>query len=378
LLNQMERLGYPLEARELLQQAYGIATELAPAVYRASGRPLSAHLAGTASVLAGFGANPQVLAAAMLHTAYAFGQFPDDWGQDIPAMRRWLRRRIGSVAEDLVFRYSRLSLEEVSSYTTGDLDRMPIPLAHAVLIRIANGIEDRALGDDLYFDSAQWLVASNAQIERWLPCFTQIAERLDMGGLAAMLRECVTTAQPDSGPAALRITRPLNYSIEPGSGKLNAMQSRNVDAPAPSSAKAPRMKTPGAPTRQIGLEAIAPLNAGSVIRREHTVQIVADPQQWAYSAYLPADVMVGQSGGATIELSLRGERGQMGIMVLERGSSVYQVVPEQTVVATPESIIVSLEIPALEDMGDIVFRSWSGDEAGHAILSVSAIVITTS
>ena len=46
----------------------------------------------------------------------------------------------------------------------------------------------------------------------------------------------------------------------------------------------------------------------------------------------------------------------MGIMVLERGSSVHQVVPEQSVVANPEAIVVSLEIQALEDMGDIVFR----------------------
>ena len=195
LLNQMERLGYPLEARELVQQAYGIATELAPAVTELG---QTAERAPCRDRERPGGVRRESPGARGRRDAHGLRVWtvPGRLGQDVPAMRRWLRRRIGSAAEDLVYRYSRLSLEEVSSYAAGDLDRMPIPLAHAVLIRIANGIEDRALGDDLYFDSARWLAESNAQIERWLPCFTQIAERLDMGGLAAILRECVTRPSP--------------------------------------------------------------------------------------------------------------------------------------------------------------------------------------
>jgi hypothetical protein len=373
LLNQMAHLGYPLEARTLVRQAYGIATQLSPAVYRASGRPLTAHLVGTSSVLAAFGANPQVLVAAVLHTAYALGQYPDDWAQSVPAMRRWLRRRIGSAAEDLVYRYSRLSLEDVSSYSAGDVERVPIPLAHAVLIRVANGIEDRVVDDELYFDSAHWLADSNAQIERWLPCFTQIAERLDVGGLTAILRECVSKAQPDSHPHPMRTRRPLNYTIEPCSGALNAINARVVDAHAPSGANGQHGKAPIGATRQIGLDAIRALNGGSITCRDGTVQIVADPQPWAYSAYLSAGVIDGQSGAATIALLVQAQRGVMGVMALERGSSVYQVVPEQSVVTHPEALVVRLEIEALEDLGNIVFRGWSADEEGRAILSIIAI-----
>ena len=77
---------------------------------------------------------------------------------------------------------------------------------------------------------------------------------------------------------------------------MTAIHGRNVDAPAPSGANGQHVKAPVAATRQIGLEGIAALNGGSIIRRDHAVQIVADSQPWAYSAYLPADLMVGQSG----------------------------------------------------------------------------------
>jgi hypothetical protein len=60
-------------------------------------------------------------------------------------------------------------------------------------------------------------------------------------------------------------------------------------------------------------------------------------------------------------------------MVLERGSSVHQVLPEQSLVANPEAIVVRLVVKAVEEIGDIVFRGWSGDAEGPAILSVAAI-----
>ena len=150
LLDQMQALGYPLEAVVKVRDAYGIAGELSAGHFRASGRTFLAHVVGTASISAAFGANTAVIAAALLHAAYAHGQFPNGFGDSTAAMRRWLRRRVGRAVEELVYTYSRLQLDDLAQYVSSDLDGMPIELAYAAVIRIANGIEDRIAGDHNY------------------------------------------------------------------------------------------------------------------------------------------------------------------------------------------------------------------------------------
>ena len=81
LLDQLSGLGYPQSAMEQIRDAYAIATELFATCFRASGRPLLAHLTGTGSVMAAFGANPALIAGAILHSAYALGQFPGKFGR---------------------------------------------------------------------------------------------------------------------------------------------------------------------------------------------------------------------------------------------------------------------------------------------------------
>ncbi len=377
----MEALGYPLEARVRIRDAYMVAASLSTGAFRASGRTFIAHLVGTASIMAAFGANPAVIAATLLHAAYAHGRFPDGFSENIPAMRRWLERRVGGPVEDLVYQYSRLQLEQVESYTPGNLESMPIPLANAVLIRIANGIEDRIAGDDRYFDSAKWLSESNAQIERWMPCFTAVAGRLVASGMAAILRETVAAARVDVTQRSLRPVRPLNYSIEAGSTELRGLNGRNLLADHTHETNGAGASAEGATQNgggsryacSINLDAIASLNGGSVSCDAEGITIVADPQPWAYSARLLPKEIQKARGRATIEISLLAERGSMGIAVLERGSSVHHLAPEQSVNTATEHLTVRFEIAAIEEAGEIIFRAWPSQHEGPARVCVHSV-----
>src|SRR6516225_3419382 len=108
----MQALGYEPEALVAVRDAHALAAQLFAASFRASGRPFLAHLVGTASIMAAYGANPAVLAASLLHASYGLGRFPAEV-RDLAAMRRWLRRRVGEIAEALAFAYSCLDLASI-------------------------------------------------------------------------------------------------------------------------------------------------------------------------------------------------------------------------------------------------------------------------
>jgi hypothetical protein len=415
LLDQMQALGYPLESVLKVRDAYGISGELAPGCFRASGRTFLAHLVGTASITAAFGANAAVIAAALLHAAYASGQFPNGFGESTAAMRRWLRRRVGRATEELVYIYSRLQLDNLAPYVpqdgpghgSGDLDRMPIELANAVVIRIANGIEDRIAGDHHYFDSAVWLEQSNAQIVQWMPSFAAIADRLGMGGMAAILddtvkhtvRNTVKRAQAGSDHPALRPSRPLNYSIRSESGVIQALHARNILADGPASNDAidgspepfgengstlgtsPAAASSNAArsarrVANVDLQPLAALNDGVVRPQSNGVRVVSDPRPWAYSAYLRLQDLAEATGPAEIQIRLRGERGTIGLLLLERGSSVHPVVPEQSADPSADPVVVRFEIAAIQEVGDLIFRPWpsSVSPAQTLIHSVSVVL----
>jgi hypothetical protein len=416
LLDQMQALGYPLEAVVGVRDAYGIACELAAGQFRASGRTLLAHLVGTASITAAFGANSAVIAAALLHAGYALGQFPGVFGASTAGRRRWLRRRAGAAVEELVYTYSRLQLDNLAQYVPEDLGRMPIELANAVVIRMANGIEDRIGGDHNYFDSTDWLERSNAQIGYWMPSFTAVADRLGMGAMTAILEDAVRRSEAGNGPLALRPTRPLNYSIGSENGQLKELTAHNLlaeDSPAafstngggldvsPAAAAlstspaaavgtspaaavlgaSPAAASSGAarPARRVAsidLELLAALNDGVVSRQPNGVRVVSDPRPWAYSAYLRPQGLDDATGPAEIQIRLHAERGTIGLLLLERGSSAQPLLPEQSVARSAEPVVVRFEIAAIQEAGDLIFRGWPSidGQAQTLIHSVSVVL----
>jgi glycosyltransferase involved in cell wall biosynthesis len=376
LLDQMQSLSYPQEAMLKVRDAYMVATELFATNFRASGRSLLAHVVGTSSILATVGASPAVVAAAALHAAFSHANH----GNNVAAMRRWLQRRVGESVEKLIYVQSTLQFDEAVKYCPQNVDSMPIELANAIIIRIANGLEDRLSRDYHYFDSAAWLKESNALIDRWLPVFDAVADKLDFGHLTSMLRTMGASAEPDTRSSPLRPSRLLNYTIEPTVGAENphiyaiSHNDRNSGSPHAGAAKVSELRTkPPFENSQnktdIEPSRIKALNKGRVTVSADLVAIVTDPAVWAYSAYFDLQQLASKSGQAAAEIRLQVDRGKLGILVLERGSSVYQVVPEQSVEAQEEIVTVRFEIPSVSEVGNVVFRGWptkDGQTETHA------------
>jgi (p)ppGpp synthase/HD superfamily hydrolase len=57
----------------LVRNGYDLALRFCPASLRGSGKPLLAHLVGTASILARIGRPPRIVTAGLLYAVYVFG-----------------------------------------------------------------------------------------------------------------------------------------------------------------------------------------------------------------------------------------------------------------------------------------------------------------
>lgn len=93
----------------VVREAYALAMVLFASLYRATGKPFVAHAVGTASVLVAADAPIDLVAAALLHSAYTLGDFGSLLRRISPAKRARLRTAIGSSAEGLVARYAALT-----------------------------------------------------------------------------------------------------------------------------------------------------------------------------------------------------------------------------------------------------------------------------
>ena len=127
----------------LVRRGYDLAMHLCPSSFRASGKPLLAHLVGTASILASLGQPARVVTAGLLHAVYVFGDFGDASRGSGEARRARVRQAIGADAEALVFRYTHFEWNagtipgiraRASALSAGERE--------VLLIRLANELED--------------------------------------------------------------------------------------------------------------------------------------------------------------------------------------------------------------------------------------------
>jgi Glycosyl transferase family 2/Domain of unknown function (DUF6817) len=372
-LDQMTAVGYDPASLAKVRGAYMVAAQLFAASFRASGRPLLAHLCGIASILVAYGANPTVVAAALLNAAYTKAEFPEGFNQDVAAMRRWLRRRVGAPVEKLVFTYSHLRPESVTRFFPHGLDDMPIGLANAIIMKMADEVENCAAGDHRYFDSSAWLRDSSESVVRWMPMFIAVADRIGFGDMPNLLQEAAAKTSPSPLEASFQIqpAPPLDLVLESKSGVMRPLYGRHVAEPDglefAVDSNGHRL--------EIGLDAIAALNGGNAARESSWVRIDAAGRPWTYSAEVRLSDLVDQSGPALLEIRLQVERGEIGALVLERGSSVFTVGPEQSATVGTEPSTLRFEIPAMEEVGYLVFRGWPHDDgaAKARILGISLI-----
>ena len=105
LYREMKARQYRKQDLELVFRAHDLATRIFSGSYRPTYKPFICHLVGTASVLAQCGERGEVIAAALLHSAYPLGEFGDGT-RDVTAQKRAVvSQAIGAGVEELVYQY---------------------------------------------------------------------------------------------------------------------------------------------------------------------------------------------------------------------------------------------------------------------------------
>lgn len=143
LYNQLETFGYSSADIDKVARAYKLAKKMFSASFRGSGRPFLCHLVGSASVLANDKAPATEVAAALLHAAYASGQFPFDMHRTVTERKRtWIREAVGNEVEELIYAYhtfpwNRKTLKRLAAHIRSE----EMPILH---LRLANELDDLA------------------------------------------------------------------------------------------------------------------------------------------------------------------------------------------------------------------------------------------
>jgi (p)ppGpp synthase/HD superfamily hydrolase len=143
LYGQLRRAGADDRDLAVVRKGYDFAMHLCPASFRGSGKPLLAHLVGTASILAAIGQPARVVTAGLLHAVYVFGDFGDARRGATEARRARVRDAVGREVEDLIWRYTHFDWnrntipairERVTSLSSIERE--------ILIIRLANELED--------------------------------------------------------------------------------------------------------------------------------------------------------------------------------------------------------------------------------------------
>lgn len=388
LVGQMQTTDYQSWEIETVREAYAAAAILFAGSYRDSGKTFIAHLVGTASVLAACGAPATMIVAGMLHAAYAEGRFQHHAEHDLAAQRRWLTGRIGWRAEALVFEYHVLDYSDAEhAVLDSDLDKLRMNLAQAIVIRIANSIDQHLDFGVLHTGDPQEILAKNtAQIERWQAVYRKVADRLAYGPMLDVLHTLHQEVKHTTRPSASTARPTGNYAIDPKTATVEWTAPRRpsrISNPAPfvgasstlpSSVSAEpllerlRRAQLGRLLKQINLEDIVPQNQG-VLRLEGrspedllaTPKLVleTDPRQWSFSASVNVIPSEHAQGPAVLRVTLGVERGELGIGLLRKGSTTDYAQPEQNQDVCTEPIDLLIPIDDLREVGPLIFRSWA-------------------
>lgn len=215
LYNQMRRAGYGEPDLKAVHDAYELATRLFTGKFRGSGKPLICHLVGTASVLCALRADARLLAAAVLHAAYFFGEFGDGRGGMTPDRRALVREVVGAEAEDLLARYHMMDWRPSTANALSVRREALSPGERDVLlIRLANELEDHLDLGVLFCHNASQrkdIIAASLHL-----CI-QLAERIGEPLLAGELQRVFEEVETSEVPEALRHPQDYTYLLAPAS-----------------------------------------------------------------------------------------------------------------------------------------------------------------
>lgn len=144
LYNQLAAAGWSMEALSDTDRAYQMAIKLFTGRYRANGKVFLAHLVGTASILAHFGAPQHVVLAGLLHAAYLQGEFGNGKPGVTAARRKWMLQAVAPEVNALLEGYAKLRwkpdyLAEIEPVAAD----LPAEQQTLLWMRIANALEDQ-------------------------------------------------------------------------------------------------------------------------------------------------------------------------------------------------------------------------------------------
>ena len=108
LLRQVRARAWSAADEERLVTAHGLAARIFGGRSRVTGKPFLGHLVRTASFVADAGERPDVVLAALLHSAYTRGDFGDGTPAVTPAKRAAVTAAAGPAVELIVLAYTTL------------------------------------------------------------------------------------------------------------------------------------------------------------------------------------------------------------------------------------------------------------------------------
>jgi (p)ppGpp synthase/HD superfamily hydrolase len=184
LFQQLGESGYREDDVRRTRDAHELAAHLFVGSFRGSGKPLLAHLVGTASILAAFDQEIDLIIAGLLHAAYALGDFGDGRYGLTDGKRRAVRARVGATVERLIAHYTDFGWDRGRIMALRDETATLTVSDRAVLtIRLCNELEDHHDGGVLACRNAE---ARQAHLRETKEATVAIATRL---GLATLTRE---------------------------------------------------------------------------------------------------------------------------------------------------------------------------------------------
>lgn len=215
LYAQLRRMATPEEELALVRAGYDLAMQLSPASFRGSGKPLLAHLVGTASILASVRQPVRVVTAGLLHAAYVFGDFGDGHSGLSEPRRERVRRAVGPEVEELVARYTGFDWNKNTIPRIRErVDQLTAIERDVLVIRLANELEDHLDFGVLYCGNGE---RRRDYIRSPLNQSVDMARRLGFTELASELDAAFTDTLSATLPPALRNGHDYTFVQPPAS-----------------------------------------------------------------------------------------------------------------------------------------------------------------
>jgi gluconolactonase len=209
LFNELRRQGYSKPDLELVRDSYELAMVLFTGRFQPSGKIFTAHVVGTAGILALHRLPAPVVAAGLLHSAYVQGDFGSVSGSRSRPNRRQITRRLGGDVEELVAKFPALHWESATARAAlSDPERLSLSDRRVLMLRLADYMEHLLDRDLLYYGETgrrYYLSVGNIAV--------QIAKKLGLSELSTEINDALRLIEFAELPVDVPLDRRHNASF---------------------------------------------------------------------------------------------------------------------------------------------------------------------